>query len=345
MRILLGMSGGVDSTYAASLLLSSGHSVEGAVIVMHEYTELAAAEEAASSLGIPLHVIDARELFADQVKADLVSEYAAARTPNPCIICNERVKLRVLYDYAMEHGFDKIATGHYASVGPYGEEGRMALKLAEDTKKDQTYMLYRLPREILSSIVFPLAEGDKEGVRRAAREKNLSSADKKDSQEICFLPNGDHAGYIESVLGKLPGGNFVDENGNILGTHKGIIHYTVGQRKGLGISLGERAFVTDIDPVTRNITLSPSHRGVKTVELSNVVFSGAARPESARELTADIKLRYTAPLVSARVMLYPEGRAVLRFENEVKAAPGQSAVIYRDGVVLAGGFIERGSRG
>ena len=241
MRILVGISGGVDSAYAAKKLLSEGHEVEGAVLIMHDFTELDAAREAASSVGIRLHEIDCQDAFG-QIKDNFVSEYVSGRTPNPCIICNERVKFKTLYDFAMENGFDAIATGHYARL--VETEGRFALATPEDMRKEQTYMLYRLPQSILSKLVLPLAEGTKTEIREQAMEQGISAANRSDSQEICFLPEGNHTEYIESVAGKCPEGNFVDNEGKILGRHKGIIHYTVGQRKGLGISLGERAFVT-----------------------------------------------------------------------------------------------------
>ncbi len=336
MKILVGISGGVDSAYAAKKLLLDGHEVEGAVLIMHEYTELSAAREAAGSIGIPLHEIDCRSEFLE-IKDNFVSEYVNARTPNPCIICNERVKFRMLYDFAISNGFDAIATGHYASVTE--TNGRYALAVPEDSRKDQTYMLYRLPQNILSILILPLSEGRKENIRIKAEEHGISAANRQDSQEICFLPNGGHTDYIESVAGKCPEGDFIDEKGNVLGRHKGIIHYTVGQRKGLGISLGERAFVTDINPVSNTVTLSPNMSGKNTVILSDVVYSGMTPPSEECEVELDVKLRYTAPLVRASVRLYPDGRAHLTLATPQKFAPGQSAVLYRDGIVMLGGFI------
>ena len=336
MKILVGISGGVDSAFAAKKLLLLGHEVEGAVLVMHDYTELRAAREVAASVGIRLHEIDSRVAF-EEIKKNFVSEYINARTPNPCIICNERVKFRRLYDFAMAGGFDAIATGHYASI--VRSDGRYALATAEDSRKDQTYMLYRLPQDILSRLILPLSEGTKDEVRRLARELGISSADRGDSQEICFLPDGGHTDYIESVAGRCPEGDFIDVDGRVLGRHKGIIHYTVGQRKGLGISLGERAFVTDIDPIANTVTLSPEMSGKATVHLTDTVYSGMTPPTEECEVELEVKLRYTAPLVPARARLYPDGRAILTLSTPQKFAPGQSAVLYRDGVVMLGGFI------
>ena len=275
MKILVGISGGVDSAYAAKKLLLDGHQVEGAVLIMHDYTELDAAREASMSVGIKLHEIDCRFAF-EEIKKNFVSEYVGGRTPNPCIICNERVKFKTLYDYAMANGFDAIATGHYAKI--VNTDGKFAFAIPEDKRKEQTYMLYRLPQEILSRLILPLSEGTKTEIRARAQDEGISAANRSDSQEICFLPDGNYAEYIESVSGKCPEGDFVDIQGKILGRHKGIIHYTVGQRKGLGISLGERAFVTKIDPTTHKVTLSPTIEGEKTVFVKNMVYSGMSSP-------------------------------------------------------------------
>ncbi|MBQ8302363.1 MAG: tRNA 2-thiouridine(34) synthase MnmA [Clostridia bacterium] len=337
MRILVGISGGVDSAFAAKKLLSLGHSVEGAVLIMHDYTELDAAREAAQSVGIKLHEIDCKTAFAG-IKENFVSEYISGRTPNPCIICNERVKFKTLFDFALTNGFDAIATGHYAKIAE--TDGRYALEIAEDQRKDQTYMLYRLPQSILSHLVLPLSEGTKREIREQAREQGISAADRSDSQEICFLPDGNHTEYIESVAGRCPEGDFVDETGKILGRHKGIIHYTVGQRKGLGISLGERAFVTNIDPESNRVTLSREMSGRTEIEIEDMVYSGMREPTEITTCNLQVKLRYTAPLVDVRAELLPDRRARLRFAEPQKSAPGQSAVLYLNGVVMCGGFIK-----
>lgn len=338
MKILVGISGGVDSAYAAYKLKSEGHEVEGAVLIMHDYTELSAAREAAESVDIALHEIDCRESF-EQIKENFVTEYSSGRTPNPCIICNERVKFRTLYDFAVKNGFDAIATGHYGRV--VSHDGRFALAFPEDMRKEQTYMLYRLPQEILSHLILPLSDGIKSDIRGRAENSGISSANRADSQEICFLPEGNHTEYIEQKAGKCPEGDFVDENGRILGRHKGIIHYTVGQRKGLGISLGERAFVTDINPIDNTITLSPTLSGSESIRLTDVVYSGMPEPTEPIELELLAKLRYTAPLVKALVRFYPDRTAIVSFTEPQKSAPGQSAVLYRDGIVMCGGFINK----
>ena len=341
MRILLGLSGGVDSAYAAKKLMQDGHCVEGAVLLMHEHTEIDAAALAAQELSIKLHVIDATDEFNRIVKENFVSEYLSARTPNPCIICNERVKFKFLYDFAMKEGFDAIATGHYAKVTKICDQfgQRYAISQAEDTKKDQSYMLYRLPQKILSTLVLPLGDTTKLDVRKEAKSRSLSAADRRDSQEICFLPDGNYAEYIESVRGPSKKGDFIDEKGNILGTHNGIIRYTVGQRKGLGISLGSRVFVTEINPDDNTVTLSGEPKGKSEIFISDPVFSGVTPKMLSNPIKARVKIRYSAPLVEAECRLLSDGRISLKFDAPLRAAPGQSAVAYIDKSVAFGGII------
>jgi tRNA-specific 2-thiouridylase len=308
---------------------------------MHEYTELSEAAVAAENVGIPLHTVDCTDSFNRIIRKNFVEEYLAGRTPNPCILCNEKVKFKYLFDYAMSHGFDAIATGHYARVREIldGDEKRYAVARSADSKKDQTYMLYRLPQEILARLILPLSDITKSDVRSAARDSGIFAADRADSQEICFLPEGDHAGYIETVAGKCPEGNFVDADGRILGKHRGIIRYTVGQRKGLGISLGERAFVTAIDPISNTVTLAPAMNGVTRVNVNDMVYSGMRCPRERISLEMSVKLRYSSADVKCMAHLSPDNTCTLEFDSPVKAAPGQSAVLYLDGTVMCGGFI------
>ena len=344
MKILLGMSGGVDSTVAAKILLSEGHEVTGAVLKMHEYTELSEAQRAAMEVGINIVVIDCTSAFSQIVKANFVSEYTEGRTPNPCIICNERVKMKFLYDYALKNGFDKIATGHYARIVRVSDNGRQrcAVASAADSRKDQSYMLYRLPEEILRMLCLPLRDTDKESVRALASETGVSAADRRDSQEICFLPCGGHAEYVESVSGAFPEGDFVDTDGRVIGRHKGIVRYTVGQRKGLGVALGERMFVTEINPKKNTVTLAPSFSGDKTIYVKDMVFSGMDEPAAGTERELLCKIRYSTDFIPARVVFLGNCEAHLEFEIPVKAAPGQSAVLYSGGVIMGGGVIDFG---
>ena len=343
MRILLGMSGGLDSTYSALKLKEEGHSVEGAVLIMHDFTELDEARRSAKELGIRLHEIDCRELFNNTVISDFVHQYEIGRTPNPCIVCNREVKFKALYDYAMKNGFDRIATGHYARIEEIEENGRKlyAVVRAADSLKDQTYMLWRLPQHILSVLMLPLSFSSKEKIRTLAREREITAADRDDSQEICFIPSGDHGAYIEERFGKSKAGDFVDCDGNILGRHKGIIHYTVGQRKGLGIALGQRAFITAIDPLTDRITLSFSQKENREFFVSGLMFSGMEEMPAGSEMTAEVKVRYQAPPVPVTVHFLEKGRARITADLPIRSvAPGQSAVFYRNERLLFGAFID-----
>ena len=343
MRILLGMSGGIDSTYAAIRLINEGHSVEGAVIIMHRHTELDAAKAAADSVGIPLHVIYAEEQFDRCVVDYFVSEYRSGRTPNPCVVCNSDVKFRALYDYAEQHGFDMIATGHYAKINEIESDGsiRYALSCAKDLKKDQTYMLWRLPQHILGKLFLPLYNIEKDEVRADAREQGVFAAQRDESQEICFVPSGDYASFIEERTEPAKRGNFIDEEGKILGEHQGIIRYTVGQRKGLGIAMGQRVFVTHIDPVKNTVRLSPSDSHSDWVRISGMVFSAIKEPVPSTELNLFVKLRYLAPRVPCVLKYLGNGEGEVALELTVRAVtPGQSAVFYDEkGVLVAGGFI------
>lgn len=342
MKILVGMSGGLDSTYAALKLINEGHEVSGAVVIMHSYTELDSAREAAKSLGIPLYELDATDKF-DRVKENFVSEYSRARTPNPCIVCNPLVKFRVLADFAKENGFDKIATGHYARVVLRTENGNMryTLSRAADSRKDQTYMLHRLPQDILSLLLLPLGDEIKTEVREKAKMAGLKAAEQKESQEICFIPDGDYASYIIDIKGPFPEGDFVLDDGTVIGRHKGLIRYTVGQRKGLGVSYGERIFVSKINPETNEIVLSTEGSFSDRVSVSDIVFSGISQPNENERLRVEVKLRYLANPVTATAIFLGDGRAKLLLDTPQKAVtPGQSAVMYDGDVLLAGGFIE-----
>ncbi len=338
MRILVGMSGGVDSTYAALRLLQEGHAVEGAVVLMHEHTEIGEAQSAADSLGIPLHIIDARARFNNIVVTNFVDEYRRARTPNPCIICNSEVKFRELLDYALSSGFDMIATGHYAEV--VKTEYGYAVKRAADSKKDQTYMLWRLPQDVLSHLVFPLSKLSKDFIRRDSAEHGIFAANKRDSQEICFIPSGDHADYILQHSGPVPHGSFIDRSGTCIGEHNGIIGYTVGQRKGLGISLGARAFITHINADTNEITVDTEPALTSHVIIENPVYSGMSREALSEEKRLSVKLRYQAPPVPCTVTLQGDGIHITLDSPARSVTPGQSAVLYDGDVIALGGFIK-----
>lgn len=342
MRVLVGMSGGLDSTYAALKLINEGHDVEGAVVIMHEHTEINDSREAAQALGIVLHEIDAAKEF-DKVKDNFVSEYSRGRTPNPCIVCNPWVKFRALADFAGNNGFDKIATGHYARCVGYFDNGeeRSTLGRARDVRKDQTYMLHRLPADIMEMLLLPLGDEIKDEVREKARKAGLRVAEQRESQEICFIPNGDYAAYIEDIKGPFPEGNFLLDDGSIVGRHKGLIRYTVGQRKGLGVAYGERIFVSKIDADKNEIHLSTVGSYSDRVGISDIVFSGISEPAKGEQRHVEVKLRYLAKPVVATAIFLGNGRAELVLDTPEKAVTsGQSAVAYDGDVLLFGGFID-----
>lgn len=338
MRVLLGMSGGLDSAYSARRLLDVGHDVEGAVLVMHEYTELDAARATAKELGIALHEIDVRELFRDTVVKSFAEEYRSGRTPNPCILCNEQVKFRALFDHAMQNGFDRIATGHYARIAE--RDGRHVILRGFDPMKDQSYVLWRLDEGVLARLLLPLGEMTKASVRKLAREALLSSAERAESRDICFIADGDYAAFLESSFGAFSPGDFVDETGKVLGKHRGIHRYTVGQRRGLGVALGERMYVKAIDPNTARIVLAPAGEArVSELYLKSPVFSGMDPILPGETILAEAVLRYQAKPVRAEIRRTGELLSVRLAEPRHSVTEGQSAVFYNGDLLLFGGVI------
>lgn len=340
MKILLGMSGGLDSTYSLRILQDQGYTVEGAVLVMHRYTDTEAAKKAAENAGIPIHIIDCTELFDHEVADNFAKEYSRGRTPNPCTVCNRFVKFEMLRRFAKENGFDKIATGHYASVKQ--SEGRFFITRPLDERKDQSYMLWSLTQEQLSMLVLPLAELKKEKIREEARGLGIESADRPESQDICFLPNGGYAEFVESRVGASREGNFVTPDGKVLGRHRGIVHYTVGQRRGLGISLGERMFVSGIDHKNNTVTLVPSGTVSDRAYVTGLNFQKLSEQSEGVEKELQVKIRYAAPPAKCKVRFLAGDRAEIYFYTPVSSVtPGQSAVFYDgEGDLVFGGVFE-----
>ncbi len=340
MKILIGLSGGLDSTYAAHLLKEMGHEVHGAAVIMHEYTDTSAALKAALSADILYVEIDKRGDFQSKVVDPFTSDYSSGRTPNPCILCNPEVKFAALCDYAAENGFDKVATGHYSAV--VNENGRYFIRISEDTKKDQSYVLWRLTQKQLSMLCLPLSGMKKEDIREKAEALGLEAAKAPESQENCFIPDDDYASFIENRLGKsFPEGNFIDRNGKILGKHRGIIHYTVGQRKGLGIALGEPMFVSSISPENNTVTLVRSgEEYFSSMKISELSFM-KLEPTEFAELDAGVKVRYSAKPVGCHIKI-TGNTAEVTFSAPIRAVTaGQSAVFYDGNDLLFGGFIEK----
>ena len=343
-HVLVGMSGGLDSAYTALDYKERGFHVEGAVLRMSDETDIAAAQVAADQVGVALHIIDAREAFSRYVKRYFAESYAHGRTPNPCVICNRYVKIEYLCAYAREHGIPRVSTGHYAYVRRDAETGFYYVRAADDVRKDQSYFLWQLTQEQLSMLETPLADRDKTQIRAAAYAKGLTAASASESQDICFLPGGDYRAFVEEMLGTFPPGDFVDETGAVVGTHSGIIRYTVGQRKGLGIALGHPVFVTKIDAETNTVHLAPAGREyADTVYVSGIVCQQLPREQLVPGLSVMVKIRYAARPAAAVVTEVRDDGITMRFSSPVRAVtPGQSAVFYdaaeaKD--VLFGGWI------
>lgn len=339
-KVLLGMSGGIDSTYAVVKLRTLGYEVEGAVLKMSEHTDVEAAKRSADALGVKLHVVDCEADFKKYVVENFVSEYSRARTPNPCIVCNREVKFKKLCDCARELGIDTVSTGHYACISRDGETGRYYVVRGKDGKKDQSYVLWRLSQEELAMLFFPLADDVKTEVKQISKEMALPSAELKESQEICFIPSNDHTAYIEEYIGKkIPAGDFVDSTGKVLGRHKGVVRYTIGQRKGLGISLGKHAFVTAIDPDANTVTLGDECELFKNEFFINDIIFQKREYGEGDVVRALVKIRYAAMPAACEVTFTKDGARVVTDAPSRAITPGQSAVFYDDDGVVFGGFI------
>jgi len=331
-KVLLGLSGGVDSSVAVRLLTEAGYQVEAAVIRFSPCHEgaVAAARRAADQLGVPLHVVEAGQAFEKLVVAPFCESYCRGETPNPCILCNPAVKFASLLAKADETGCGYIATGHYARV-KLCPDGFWRAAQAGSGARDQSYMLYRLGQEVLSRLLLPLGEYEKPAVRQKARALGLASADAPDSMEICFIPDGDYPAFIESRGYAARPGRFIAPDGRDLGPHKGVWHYTVGQRKGLGLSLGRPAFVKQITPGGDVILGWAGEEFFSSVRLREVC--GPCLPAGEYR----VKIRSAA----APAPCLFDGRDTLTFLQPVRApAPGQSAVLYRGEEVWGGGFIQ-----
>ena len=333
-RVLVGLSGGVDSAVCVNVLRQQGFEVQGAVIRFSPAHDKAVAEaqKAAAALGVPLTVIDAGEAFEKEVVEPFCAAYCAGRTPNPCVLCNPAVKFKLLAAEADKLGCRFIATGHYARVEDRGD-GVYTVCKAVSTARDQSYMLYRLGQDILSRLCLPLGEFEKEDVREMARDASLPCADAPDSMEICFIPDGDYAAFIEGrgLAGKE--GHFIAPDGSDLGPHKGVLRYTLGQRKGLGLALGKPAFVKAI---RENGDVALGWAGEEFfggMRLSDVCTpDGTPLPAGHYE----VKVRSAAAPVGCTF----DGEGMVRFDEPARApAPGQSAVFYDGDAVVGGGFI------
>ena len=343
-KVVIGMSGGVDSSVAASLLKEQGYDVIGITMEMWNGEEVTSkavndARKVASDIGIPFHVVDFKEEFKCNVIDYFKDEYLHGRTPNPCIQCNRHLKWGALLNEADKLGADFIATGHYSSIVKL-DNGRYALKRAENLAKDQTYALYRLTQEQLSRTLMPVGKYSKDEVRSKAESIGICVADKPDSQDICFIPDGDYAKFIKDNTDKeIKEGNFVTPDGKVVGRHKGIIHYTVGQRKGLGVALGYPAFVIEIRPETNEVVIGSKEESmIKSFKINNLNFM--AVEDITEPVHLFTKIRYNHKGTYCTVERTGEDELTCTFDNPEKAVtPGQAAVFYKDDLVVGGGTI------
>lgn len=353
-RVVVGMSGGVDSSVAAWLLKKQGYDVIGVTMQIWQDEDACSVEEnggccglsavedarrVAAALDIPYYVMNFKEEFKKQVIDYFTEEYLNGRTPNPCIACNRYVKWEALLNRSLSIGADYIATGHYARIEQL-ENGRYALRRASVPGKDQTYALYNLTQDQLSRTLMPDGEYSKEQIRRFAADLGLQVADKPDSQDICFVPDGDYASFIEEVTEKeIREGNFVTPQGKVLGRHKGIIHYTVGQRKGLGLALGYPAFVLEIRPETNEVVVGTYEESLtRILKADQLNFMSVPDLPEPRRVFA--KIRYNHKGAWCIVEKTETDEITCTFEEPIRAVtPGQAVVLYDGEYVLGGGTI------
>lgn len=354
-KVVVGMSGGVDSSVAAYLLKEQGYDVIGVTMQIWQDEEQAAQEEnggccglsavddarrVAAALEIPYYVMNFKKEFKENVIDYFVEEYQNGRTPNPCIACNRYVKWESLLQRSLSIGAEYIATGHYARVVQL-ENGRYTLRRSATLAKDQTYALYNLTQEQLKRTLMPVGKYTKDEVRAIAEKINLRIANKPDSQDICFVPDGDYAAYIEEEAGvKVPEGNFVLTDGTVLGWHKGITHYTVGQRKGLGLALGYPAFVLEIRPETNEVVI-----GTKEESMTTQLRAGNLNFMAVEDLTEPLhvftKIRYNHKGAWCTIEKTGEDEVLCTFDEPQRAVtPGQAVVFYDGEYVLGGGTIQ-----
>ncbi len=349
MKIVVAMSGGVDSSVAAALLREEGHDVIGATMQLWTPAErgnggataIADAMRVAGRLCIPHRVLDFRDIFSRMVITDFCREYRLGRTPNPCVRCNRYIKFGALLEKAREMGADFIATGHHARIEPDEAGGRHLLKKGVDPHKDQSYFLYALTQEQLSHTLFPIGNLTKDRVREIAGELGLPVATRPESQEICFIPDDDYPRFLKDFIpGADTPGPILDEQGNTLGEHQGIMSYTIGQRKGLGIAAAEPLYVTAIEP-DRNAVIVGAKAQTYGSKLTAYNLNWiAARPE--HPITVKAKVRYRHPEAEAAVTPHDGSDVYVRFaEPQMAIMPGQAIVFYDGDTVIGGGTIKR----
>lgn len=354
-KVVVGMSGGVDSSVAAWLLKEQGYEVIGVTMQIWQDEDTSSQEEnggccglsavddarrVAWDLGIPYYVMNFKEEFKSQVIDYFVEEYQRGRTPNPCIACNRYVKWESLLKRSLDIGADYIATGHYAQIVKV-PNGRYALKKSVTAAKDQTYALYNLTQHQLSYTLMPVGAYSKDQIREIADKINLKVAHKPDSQEICFIPDNDYAGFIEESAGeKAPEGNFVDLDGHVIGRHRGITHYTVGQRKGLNLSMGHPVFVVEIRTETNEVVIGKGEDVFSNTLRADQINWMAVDGLHGEEMRVSAKIRYSHKGAMCTIREAENGVVECRFDEPQRAiTPGQAVVFYDNDYVVGGGTI------
>ena len=343
-KTMIAMSGGVDSGATAYLCKSAGHDCIGATMSLFRENDnsnagdIADARKIADALGFPFIVMDLAEQFEKQVIARFIESYEKGDTPNPCIFCNNHLKFGIMLDEALKMGCDKLATGHYARIEQVGD--RYLLKKGADITKDQSYVLYGLTQYQLSHLLFPVGDYSKDEIRRIAEENGLVNARKKDSQDICFVPDGDYAAFICRYTGKTyPDGDFVNLNGDVLGIHKGIIKYTTGQRKGLGLALPAPMYVCKKDMENNKVILC-SNDELFSSRLVATDFNWIACDCPTAPIRAGVRIRYNQAEQPATIIPTSPNSVVIEFDSPQRAiTTGQSAVVYDGDIVVGGGII------